>query len=77
MRSGGQVTTRAMDGLAERLPTLGLLVPRNATTWSALFVCSVSMAGAIYLILEMNRPFEGPFRISPAPLLTALSVIGQ
>jgi hypothetical protein len=35
------------------------------------------MVGAIYLILEMNRPFEGAVRISPAPLLKALSVIGQ
>jgi hypothetical protein len=57
--------------------SLGLLAPRNATTWTSLFVCAVSMAGAIYLILEMNRPFEGAVRISPAPLLKALSVIGQ
>jgi hypothetical protein len=29
------------------------------------------------LILEMNRPFEGALRISPAPLLKAVSVIGK
>jgi uncharacterized membrane protein len=55
--------------------SLGLLAPRNATTWSWLFVCAVSMAGAIYLILEMNRPLEGAVQISPAPLRKALSVI--
>jgi Protein of unknown function (DUF4239) len=57
--------------------SLGLLAPRNATTWCCLFVCAVSMAGAIYLILEMNRPLEGAVQISPAPLQKALSVIGK
>jgi hypothetical protein len=57
--------------------SLGLLAPRNGTTWSCLFICAVSMAGAIYLILEMNRPLEGAVQISPAPLQKALSVIGR
>jgi hypothetical protein len=57
--------------------SLGLLAPRNLTTSSCLFVCAVSMAGAIYLILEMNRPLEGAVQISPAPLRKALSVIGK
>jgi Protein of unknown function (DUF4239) len=57
--------------------SLGLLAPRNATTWCCLFVCAVSMAGAIYLILEMNRPLEGAVQISPAPLQKALSVIDK
>jgi hypothetical protein len=55
--------------------SLGLLAPRNATTWCCLFVCAVSMAGAIYLILEMARPLEGAVQISPAPMKKALSVI--
>jgi len=57
--------------------SLGLLAPRNVTTWCCLFVCAVSMAGAIYLILEMNRPLEGLVQISPAPIRKALSVIGK
>jgi hypothetical protein len=57
--------------------SLGLLAPRNATTRCSLFVCAVSMSGAIYLILEMNRPLEGAVQISPAPLQKALSVIGK
>ncbi len=57
--------------------SLGLLAPRNVTAWCCLFVCAVSMAGAIYLILEMNRPLEGAVQISPAPLRKALSVIGK
>jgi hypothetical protein len=55
--------------------SLGLLAPPNRTTWCSLFVCAVSMAGAIYLILEMNRPLEGAVQISPAPLQKALSVM--
>ena len=57
--------------------SLGLLAPRNLTTWTCLFVCAVSMAGAIYLILEMNRPLEGAVQISPAPLQKALSLVGK
>ena len=57
--------------------SLGLLAPRNATTGCCLFVSAVSMAGAIYLILEMNRPLDGAVQISPAPLHKALSVIGR
>ena len=57
--------------------SLGLLAPPNATTWCCLFVCALSMAGAIYLILEMARPLEGVVQISPAPLRKALSVIGR
>ncbi|MHC5539079.1 bestrophin-like domain [Singulisphaera rosea] len=57
--------------------SLGLLAPRNATIWCCLFICAMSMSGAIYLILEMNRPLEGAIQISPAPLHKALSVIGR
>jgi hypothetical protein len=57
--------------------SLGLLAPRNLTTISCLFVCAVSMAGALFLLLEMSRPFEGMIQVSPAPLLKALSVVGQ
>jgi hypothetical protein len=55
--------------------SLGLLAPRNLTTISSLFVCAVSMAGAIFLLMEMNRPFDGMIQVSPAPLLNALAVV--
>lgn len=56
---------------------LGMLAPGNATTYFCLAICAVSMAGAILLILEMNRPMEGMIRVSPAPLYKALSVISS
>jgi hypothetical protein len=56
---------------------LGLLAPRNATTVLALIVCAASMACAIFLIMELNRPFQGTIQVSPAPLQNALRVLGR
>jgi hypothetical protein len=56
---------------------LGLLAPRNLTTASCLFLCALSMTGAILLIMEMNRPFEGAIQASPAALYKAVSVISR
>lgn len=55
----------------------GLLAPRNATVVVTLFICSLAAAGAIFLILEMDRPLEGMIRISGAPLRAALAHLGQ
>ena len=55
----------------------GLLAPRNRTAKSALFICALSMSGAIYLILELNNPLEGTIKVSSAPLHKALSIIGK
>jgi hypothetical protein len=57
--------------------TFGLFAPQNATVVSVLLVCSVSVAGAIFLILELDRPFEGLIQISVAPLRDALSRLRQ
>jgi hypothetical protein len=57
--------------------SFGLSAPRNATTLVALFVCALSVAGAIFLILEMDGPFEGLIRISPDALRYACSQINQ
>jgi hypothetical protein len=55
----------------------GLLAPRNATVIAALFVCTLSVSGAIFLILEMAKPLEGAVQISSAPLHDALSHLGE
>jgi hypothetical protein len=55
----------------------GLLAPRNLTAILALFICAMSMSGAIFLIMELNHPLEGVIKVSSAPLLKALSVIGK
>jgi hypothetical protein len=57
--------------------SFGLIGPRNATVVAVLFLCAVSVAGSIFLILEMDQPFMGLMRISSAPLRYALSHLGQ
>ena len=39
--------------------SFGLFAPRNATVIAVLCVCALSVAGAIFLILELDRSFEG------------------
>ena len=51
----------------------GLYARRNATVIAALFVGALTVAGAIFLILEMNRPYSGLMEISSAPIRDALA----
>ena len=57
--------------------SFGLFAPRNATVIVVLMFCALSASGAIFLILEMDRPFEGLMKVSPAPMRYALSRLGQ
>jgi Protein of unknown function (DUF4239) len=57
--------------------SFGLFAPRNATVIIVLLVCALSVAAAIFLILEMEGPFDGLIRISPEPLRYAYSQINQ
>src|SRR5262249_16942785 len=56
---------------------LGLLSPRNATAIIVIFVCALSVAAAVFLILDLDQPFEGLIRLSSAPLRDALALLGQ
>jgi hypothetical protein len=55
----------------------GLFAPRNATVLAVLFVCALSVAGALFLIVELDQPFGGLVRISSAPLRNALGQLGR
>lgn len=57
--------------------SFGLFAPRHATVVATLFVCALSVAGAIFLILEMDGPFDGLITISGDPLRYAYSRINQ
>jgi len=57
--------------------SFGVFAPRNATVMVALCVCALSVAGAIFLILEMNSPFEGLMTVSPDPLRDAYARINH
>jgi hypothetical protein len=57
--------------------TFGLLAPGNGTVVCILFVCALSVAGAVFLIVDMAHPYLGFIRVSDAPLRTALAHLGQ
>jgi hypothetical protein len=55
----------------------GLLSRSNVTVVAALCVGALSVAGAIFLILEMNQPYAGWMQVSSAPLQNALAQMGR
>lgn len=50
-----------------------LLSPPNATTLTSLLTAALSVAAAIFLILELDQPLSGSIRISSAPITQALA----
>lgn len=57
--------------------SFGLYAPGNLTVIATLGVCALSVAGAIFLILELAQPFAGVIRVSSAPLRGVLAHLGQ
>jgi hypothetical protein len=55
----------------------GLFARFNLTVMASLLIGALSIAAAIFLILELNNPFSGLLRISDMPIQYALSRIGQ
>jgi hypothetical protein len=48
--------------------SLGYRAPRNAVIVGTFVVSAALISASIYLILDMDAPFDGPIRVSPAPL---------
>jgi hypothetical protein len=57
--------------------SFGLFAPRNATVVAVLAVVAISVAGAFFLILELDGPFDGVIKVSGGPLKYALTQLGQ
>jgi hypothetical protein len=57
--------------------SFSLLAPPNAVTTLSLVVSSLSVSGAIFLILELDRPFTGLMQISSEPMIHALSQLAK
>jgi hypothetical protein len=55
----------------------GLFTPLNSTVLTVTFLCAVSLAASVYLILEMDNSLEGPIKISIEPLRKAVDQLGQ
>ncbi len=57
--------------------TFGLFAPYNGTVVSVLFVGSLAIATAVFLIVEMNHPMQGAMKVSSAPLRKAVEILGR
>jgi hypothetical protein len=59
------------------LASFSLFAPPNATVFITLLVCTLAVSSAVFLILELDRPFDGVMQISSAPLRNALAQLGR
>jgi hypothetical protein len=57
--------------------SFGLFSPWNGTVITVLFVCALSVAGAVFLTVDLDQPFEGLLQVSSAPLRGALAQLGK
>ena len=57
--------------------SFGLFAPSNTTVVTALLVAALSVSGAIFFILELDRPFGGLIEISSEPVLNVLKHLGR
>src|SRR5262245_53089707 len=57
--------------------SFGLFAPRNPTVVVVLFLSACSMAGAIFLVLEMSQPLDGVIKLPSGPIHNALRHLGQ
>jgi hypothetical protein len=53
--------------------SFGLNAPRNGSVVVAFLICSLAIGGAIFLILEMDRPMDGVMQISSWPVENVLA----
>jgi hypothetical protein len=63
--------------LAVVFVSFGLFAPRNAIVISSIAMSAAAVCGAIFMILEMYRPYKGLLQISSAPLRAALAQLGR
>jgi hypothetical protein len=63
--------------LALILASFGLFAPRNTMAVVTLLLCALAISSAVFLILELDQPFDGMIRISSAPLRNALAQLGR
>jgi hypothetical protein len=57
--------------------SFGLLAPANPTNVTVLFLCALSVAGAIFLLVEMSHPTTGIMKLSSGPLMKAFGILSR
>ena len=55
----------------------GLFAPFNSVAIASLLLAALSVSGAIFLILELDQPFDGLIQISSRPMRNALAFLGK
>lgn len=63
--------------LAIILASFGLFAPCNPTALFSLAVCALAVSSAVFLILELDRPFGGIIQVSGDPLRAAMEQLGR
>jgi hypothetical protein len=63
--------------LAMLFASFSLFASPNATVVVTLLICALSVAGALFLILELDQPFTGLIKLPSAPLTSALDQLGR
>jgi hypothetical protein len=63
--------------LAWLFATFGLQAPVNPTVIGVMLICSLLVAAAVFLVVDMAHPYIGVIHVSDAPLRTALMHIGK
>jgi len=79
--SGGSVSRTflyvVIFWLSMTFASFGLSAPRNATVATVFVIAAFSVAAAVFLILELDGPFEGIVKISSAPIQHTLANLGR
>lgn len=57
--------------------SFGLFAPSNGTARASLFICALSVSGAIFLILELDTPLTGLIKIPEKPMQMVLEHLGK
>jgi len=80
-QSGSSISTPFLIVLVFWLTVIflsfGLFAPHNATVVATFLVCALSVSGAIFLIIELDQPFQGLIQISSAPFRDAVARLGE
>jgi hypothetical protein len=59
------------------LASFGFLAPPNPTAFITLLLCGLTVSSAVFLIPELDRPFEGVLHVSSGPMRAALAQPGK
>jgi hypothetical protein len=63
--------------LAVIFASFGLFAPRHGTVYAVIFACALSISSAIFLIVELDQPFEGMLKISDWPIRDAVAEMNR